>query len=303
MDRRVVVTGATGFVGRPTVLALQARGFEVHGIGRRAVNVSPGVVAHAIDLLDPDPTELRRVLGELRPSHLLHLAWDVTPGRFWHAPENLEWVSASLHLYRAFAAAGGTRLLVAGTCAEYDWRVGQLDEHTAPVKPDTLYGVSKDALHRILAAAAVRDGISLAWGRLFFLYGPHEASNRLVPDIAQALLRGEPALCGPGTAERDFMHVSDVGGALAAVLDSAHVGPINIATGTCVPIRTIVETLAALAGRPDLPRLGARPAPKDEPPRLATTATPLRHDLGFTPQFSLRDGLADTLAWWRDPQR
>jgi len=296
--RRIVVTGASGFVGRPAVEALVARGFEVHAIGRCPTGLPDGVATYAVDLLDPDPAGINGLLEKLRPSHLLHLAWGLTPGRFWRAPENLDWVIASLRLYRAFVAAGGTRLVAAGTCAEYDWTTDLLDEVTTPICPATLYGTAKNALHRILAAAAVQDGVSMAWGRLFFCYGPRERANRLIPDVAQALLRGEPALCGPGTAERDFMHVADVGGALAATLDSVHVGPVNIATGSCVPIRVIVETMAGLLGRPDLVRLGARPARKGEPLHLAASVTVLRESIGYTPSFALADGLADTLAWW-----
>ena len=297
--RRVVVTGASGFVGRPAVAALLARGFEVHAIGRNPTGLPDGVATHGGDLLDPDPVGITRLLDEIRPNHMLHLAWDVTPGRFWHAPENLDWVAASLRLYRAFAASGGTRLVAAGTCAEYDWTTDLLDETTTPIRPGTLYGTAKDALHRVLAAAAIQDSVSMAWGRLFFIYGPREASNRLVPDVAQALLRGKPALCGPGTAERDFMHVADVGDALAAILDSSYDGPVNVASGTCVPIRAVVETLADLAGRRDLVRLGARPAPASEPPRLAAMVAILRDRIGFTPRISLAEGLADALGWWR----
>ena len=261
------------------------------------------MAAHTADLLDPDPAGIAALLDEIRPSHLLHLAWDVTPGRFWRAPENLDWVAASLRLYRAFVRCGGTRFVGAGTCAEYDWTWDMLDEAVTPLRPATLYGAAKDALHRILAAAAAQDRVSVAWGRLFFLYGPHEASNRLVPDVAQAMLRGVPALCGPGTAERDFMHVADAGAAFAATVDSGHEGPVNIATGASVPIRVIVETLGELMGRPDLVRLGARPAPNDEPPRLAASVTVLRESIGFEPRFALADGLADTLAWWCERAR
>jgi len=296
--RRVAVTGASGFVGRPAVEALRARGFEVHAVGRRPGKLPDGVTAHAIDLLDP--AGLGGLFGVIRPSHMLHLAWDVTPGRFWGSPENLEWVSASLRLYRAFVDAGGTRLVVAGSCAEYDWRSDLLDEAATPIRPGTLYGAAKDGLHRILTAAAGRDSVSLAWGRLFFMYGPGEAANRLVPDVVRALLSGQPALCGPGTAERDFMHIADVGGALAATLDSAHVGSVNIATGVCVPIRVVVRTLAELIGRPELVRFGARLAPRDEPARLAASVAVLRNSVGFTPRFGLAEGLADTVAWWRD---
>jgi nucleoside-diphosphate-sugar epimerase len=294
----VLVTGASGFVGHPAAEALLARGFEVHAIGRRLADLPAGVTAHAVDLLDPAGIEA--LLAAIRPNQLLHLAWDVTPGHYARAPENLDWVAASLRLYRAFVASGGQRLVVAGTCMEYDWSSDLLDEAATPIRPVTLYGTAKDALHRILAAASVQDGVSLAWGRLFFMYGPREAPNRLVRDAAQALLRGEPALCGAGSAERDFMHVADVGGALAATLDSAHVGPVNIAIGSCVPVRVVVQTLARLIGRPELVRLGARLAPENEPPRLAASVKVLRDSVGFTPRFALADGLANTLAWWRE---
>ena len=237
-----VVTGASGFVGHPAAEALLARGFEVHAIGRRLADLPAGVTAHAADLLDLAGIEA--LLAAIRPNHLLHLAWDVTPGRYARAPENLDWVAASLRLYRAFVASGGQRLVVAGTCMEYDW--GTDSRSMKPRRrsvPPRSYGTAKDALHRILAAASVQDGVSLAWGRLFFMYGPREAPNRLVPDVAQALLRGKPALCGPGKAERDFMHVADVGGALAATLDSAHVGPVNIATGAACRRVRVAQTI------------------------------------------------------------
>ena len=299
---RVLVTGANGFVGRHAVAALLSRGFEVHTVSRHgATGIVDGTRAHIADLLaDAGPAAL---LEAVRPTHLLHLAWDVSPGRFWHGPENLDWVAASLRLYRAFAACGGKRVVAAGTCAEYDWNTDLLDEATTPLRPATLYGTSKDALHRILAAAAEQDSITLAWARLFFMYGPGEASNRLVSDVAQALLQGEPALCGAGTAERDFMHVADVGAALAATLDSAHRGAVNIASGECVPVATVVRMLADLAGRPDLVRLGARPTPKGEPPRLAASIGVLREQVRFLPRFSLAEGLADTLGWWDATRR
>ena len=142
MTRRILLTGASGFLGRHAVPALLDRGFEVHAATRRASCI-PGIIPHTLDLFDQVATAA--LMQHLRPSHLLHLAWDVTPGRFWQAPENLDWVAASLHLYRAFAAAGGRRATIAGTCAEYNWAGDQLDEG-APLRPAMLYGVAKHAL-------------------------------------------------------------------------------------------------------------------------------------------------------------
>ena len=294
----MLVTGAGGFVGRPAVDALLAKGFEVHTVGRRELSGLPaGVTAHRAALLAHDGAA--QVLVKVRPTHLLHLAWDVTPGRYWQSPGTLDWVSATLRLYRAFAACGGQRLVGVGTCAEYDWNTDILDEASTPLRPNSLYGVCKDALRRILTAATRQDGISMAWARLFFMYGPGEAQNRLVSDVARALLQGEPALCGDGRAERDFMHVGDVAAALVAILDSTQEDAVNVASGVCVPVRSIVQTLAKFARREDLVRLGARATPANEPPRLAASVSALRDKIGFTPRFTLDSGLADTLEWWR----
>ncbi len=97
----------------------------------------------------------------------------------------------------------------------------------------------------------------MAWGRVFFLYGPHEAPGRLVSDVIQSLLERREAHCSDGTQQRDFMHVIDVGRAFAAVLDSDITGPVNIASGVCVPVRSIVSTLGSLLQASDLIRFGA----------------------------------------------
>ena len=154
-------------------------------------------------------------------------------------------------------------------------------------------------LHQLLAAAALNDGIDLAWGRVFFLYGPHEASARLVPSVVIPLLQGKLALMGDGLAQRDFMHVQDVATALVTILDSQHRGAVNIATGHCTPIRDVVMTIAAQIGQQDLVRLGARLTPPEEPRLLAASGHVLAQ-LGFRPHFSLQTGLADAIDWWRN---
>ena len=297
-QRRALVTGASGFVGRYVIPALLSHGYEVHGIGRACPgNLPVGMKFHVADLLDAQATA--EVVKRVEATDLLHLAWYVTPGLFWRAPENLDWMAASLSLYRAFAAAGGRRLVGVGSCAEYDWTYALLDEADTPCRPATLYGMAKHALHQVLAAAAAQDGIRLAWARLFFLYGPYEAPSRLVPDVALSLLRGDPALCGDGTAQRDFMHVEDVAGALVAVLASDHIGPVNIASGECRPLRDVIATVAAELGRPDLIRLGARPPSVGEPARLAAANYVLSQAVGFTPAWPLAVGIRQTANWWR----
>jgi nucleoside-diphosphate-sugar epimerase len=296
--KRVLLTGASGFVGRHTIQELQARDYEVHAVGRHPfTNPSINLVQHTVDLTDDDL--VRRTIRAVAPTHLMHLAWDVTPGAFWSSSTNLDWVATSLRLYRAFVEHGGRRAIFAGTFAEYDWTNELLDEDATPLRPATLYGTAKCALHNLIAQSAESEGISTAWGRLFMLYGPHERAARLVPYVACALLQGRQALCGDGIAARDFMHVADAARALATILDGDHRGAINVASGACTPVRDVVATIADLIGRHDLVSFGARPTPPGEPPRLAASTRHLHHQQGFAPRFNLTDGLADTVRWWR----
>ena len=304
---RVLVTGASGFIGRQTLPLLLARGHEVHAAARRPPagpdwpDPDPAMSWHATDLLAPGAAE--DLVDAICPSHLLHLAWTATPGQFWTAPENLDWVAASLRLYRRFAATGGSRAVFGGSCAEYRWDdVCRLDETASPLEPSTLYGKAKHALGALVRTHAAAAGLSLAWGRIFFLYGPFEDRRRLVADVASSLLAGRPALCSHGRQERDLMHVADIAAAFVALLESPVTGAVNIASGDCRPLAEVIATLAELTGRHDLVRLGARPAPAGDPSRLAATTVRLSQEVGFRPRHTLATGLEDTVAWWRSAQ-
>jgi nucleoside-diphosphate-sugar epimerase len=293
-ERRILVTGSDGFIGRHVVPILLERGYEVHGVGRKRPGDMQVVQYHQANLLDF--AESRALIERIKPHSLIHLAWNATPGKFWTTLENLDWVAASLVLTRAFAEHGGRRAVYAGTCAEYDWSEPLLDEVVTPLRPHTIYGASKGALQRLLAVSSDTLGISIAWGRLFFLYGPGEARGRLIPDIISALRRGEAALCSTGSQLRDFMHVEDVARALVAILESKAIGPINIASGDCRPVRDIVLQIATNIGRPDLIRFGARPMQKGEPPELRASTVILNEEVGFSSCRSLESGLAELCA-------
>lgn len=297
--RRVLVTGASGFVGRRALAPLAARGFAVHAVGRGAApdGTPDGVAWHGADLLDAAAG--RALMADVAPSHLLHLAWYAEPGAFWDARENAAWVAASVGLVDAFAAAGGARAVLAGTCAEYDWTAPQPLREDAALAPATYYGVCKDATRQVAAGLAERAGIAFAWGRIFFLYGPREDERRLVASVARRLVAGERAPVSAGTQRRDFLHVDDVAGAFAALVDSDVAGAVNIASGEAVTVRSIAERLAGAAGRPELLDVGAVAQRAGDPAEIAADVTRLREEVGFTPARTLDEGLGETVEWWR----
>jgi len=293
---RVLVTGASGFIGRHAVTALAERGFEVHVAGRGSVPGVPLAATHRVDLLAPDAADA--VIRAVAPSHLVHLAWYDQPGAVWTSTENVRWVEASLALVRAFAAAGGRRLVMAGTCAEYDWAHGFCSEGVTPLAPATLYGRSKHALHTVVAGLADECGLSLAWARVFFVYGPHEHPSRLVAGLVRSLLGGEPARLSEGSQLRDFLHVEDVGEAFAALADCDVKGPVNVGSGAPTSVRAIAELAGELTARPELLHFGAIPMRPGDPPLVLADRRRLATEVGFTPRFTLRAGLEDTIAWW-----
>jgi len=289
MAERVLVTGASGFVGRMVLAPLAARGFAVHAVARRPAG--SGAIWHKADLLSS--AEQRRLLWDIRPTLLVHAAWYVEHGRFWTAPENADWLEASAALAARFAEAGGRRFIGLGTCAEYaDMAPGDGVPwpEQRPIAPATPYGIAKAALAARLA------GTDHAWARLFHLFGPGEPPGRLVPSVVAALREGREACCASGRPVRDFSSTWFIGRALAALAASTVTGPVNIASGEARPIRAIVQTIARLAGRPELVRFGALPDRPGEVPYQVADTTRLRTEVGFTEPPRLEADLATLLS-------
>lgn len=292
---RCLVTGATGLIGRHAVRALIKAGFDVHAVARQVpADAAMDITWHRGDLLVPG--EGARIAEAAQATHLLHLAWVTEHGAFWQSPENGAWLDASKALITAFHANGGMRMVLAGSCAEYDWAAlgdGVCHEDTTPVNPHTTYGKAKVEAFDWVKTFAAQHDMSYAWGRVFFLYGAGEDENRLVPSVAKALIEGRVANCSSGTQIRDFMDARDVGRAFAEIVTSNVSGAVNVASGEGHTLAEVVSLLASIVGMPELVRLGAFEDRPDDPPVLLADVTKLRRDVGFTPQVSLQDGLVD----------
>jgi nucleoside-diphosphate-sugar epimerase len=303
-QKRVLITGATGFVGAHCLSlligdAVGDTSCEVHAVASRPPRpefLRNGLVWHTADLLNTQ--HVQSLMSNVRPTHLLHLAWCHTvPGRFWRDADNFRWVQASLALLQAFAAHGGQRAVFTGTCAEYDWNFGYCSEDVTPLRPSTIYGTCKHALQLLVQPFAEQADISMAWARLFFLYGPGEYPERLVASTIQSLRNGDVARCSSGEQIRDFLYVQDAAAALVALLQSTVCGPVNIASGQPVAVREIVHTIAEIMGHSELIQLGALPISANEPPLLVADVRRLHEEVGWKAHTNLRVGLQEEMNW------
>jgi nucleoside-diphosphate-sugar epimerase len=296
--KKVLITGASGFIGHHCLEPLLARGYDVHAVSSRPRGEDlPGVRWLQADLLKPGAAAA--IVGAVKPSHLLHLAWSVVPGKVISSRENFDWVRASMELVSAFAEQGGKRLAVSGTGYEYDCTRGRCSEYSTPTVPQTVYGSCKLALNLLVLAFCAQAGVSATWGRIFFLYGPREHPQRLAASVILSLLKGEPARCSHGRQVRDYMHVQDVADGLVALLDSGVTGSVNVSSGRETSVGEVAMTIGRLLGRPELIQLGAIPTRADDLALVVGDNTRLISEVGWKQSLELEAGLRQTIDWWR----
>jgi nucleoside-diphosphate-sugar epimerase len=300
--KRVFVTGASGFIGRHCLPFLISNGYEVHAADLLAPKENThGLHWHQVDLLDMKQSD--ELIASIRPSHLLHFAWYAKPGEYWTSTENISWVKASLALLQSFAHHGGQRVVMAGTCAEYDWDYGYCSPTVTPLRPATLYGVCKHSLQMMLNAFSSRTGLSSAWGRIFFLYGPYEHPDKLVSSIICSLLKNEPARCTHGNQIRDYLFVEDVASAFVSLLMSPVNGPVNIASGRPITLRELALAAADCLNARERVHFGALPSPPNEPPMIIGDNRHLTDEVGWKPKYDLAAGISRTVSYWQERSR
>jgi nucleoside-diphosphate-sugar epimerase len=298
---RALVTGAAGFVGSRVAHSLLQAGNEVHALvrepGERLAEIANAVRIERCDLMDAPAVDA--IVGRVRPELCIHCAWYAVPGAYLQSPENDRQRLAALSLAQSLATHGCRRLVGVGTCFEYAHGDAPLAE-TSPVEPVTPYAQSKLATYRELDAQCAASGLSFAWARLFYLYGPFEDRRRLVPAVTLALLEGRPARATSGDQRRDFLHVDDVASALHALGLNELTGPVNVGSGEAVAVRDVVLHLGTLTGRPDLVELGALEQSPGDPAVVVAENGLLVEATGWTPRFTLEQGLGETVAWWSE---
>ena len=293
---RILLTGATGFIGAHVARALIARDIDVHGIAlpdaprHRLAEIASQMELHEGDLTDA--SWIRDAIRSIAPDATIHLAWYAEARSYLRAvPENLASLRGGINLLAALAD-GGTcrRVVLAGTCLE----------NLAGPEP-TIYAAAKAAQHS-LALGFAEQSMSAACAHIHYLYGPWEDERRVIPMVTRSLLRGEPIDVTDGMQSRDYLHVADVAEALCRVAESALTGRVDICTGTPVRLWDVFEEIGRATRRAELLRVGALedsgsmgwPATGDPSALLST---------GWQPRYNLREGIQDTTTWWSTHER
>lgn len=289
---KVLVTGAGGFLGRHVLAALKQKGVPTTVIGRHRPAAATFAEFIEADLLAGQ--DIKPLLAATNASHLLHLAWYTEHGVYWKSELNLRWLEATVRLVEAFCACGGSRVVAAGTCAEYDWSYGYCREDSTPLNPASLYGISKDATRRLLAAVCEKHHVDWAWGRVFFPYGSGDSPDRLIPSLIK-VFRHERVPFGVNSANyRDFVHAADVGDAFVTLLTSHGCGSYNICSGKPVSIEDLVCRIAS-AMNADPTMVLRLPVERSIGPTVLVGENSKLEAVGWRPSIKLSQGLEMTI--------
>lgn len=271
---RILLTGATGFVGRQVARHLVDLGQSPVCLVRPGKESPDGLQTIACDdLFALDAAAWRPLLDGF--DTIIHTAWYTEPGKYLQSPRNLSCLAGTLRMAEAAMDAGVRRIVGIGTCFEYDLSRGYLAT-TSPLGPETPYAMAKAACWQTLQSVLPTAGLSFAWCRLFYLHGEGEHANRLVPYLHSALSEGRPAELTSGRQIRDFLDVSEAGRRIAAVALSDMTGAINICSGRGQTVAELATAVAERYGRTDLLRFGARPDNLTDPPCVIGEPTPIK---------------------------
>ena len=265
----ILLTGATGFVGRQVLRELAARTCRVRVVVRKGKQeqIGQSIAIEKMIATSDIWSETAAWWSETcrGVDIVIHIAWYAEPGKYLHSPMNRDCLEGTLRLAQGAIDAKVRRFVGIGTCFEYDLSIGRLSV-TTPLRPATPYAAAKVEAFNALSQLLPQHGVAFAWCRLFYLYGEGEDERRLVPFLRGKLQAGEAAELTSGQQIRDYLDVRDAGRMIADAALGAAQGPINICSGIPVTIRRLAEQIADEYGRRDLLRFGVRPDNPVDPP-------------------------------------
>ncbi|MGD0466158.1 MAG: NAD-dependent epimerase/dehydratase family protein [Gammaproteobacteria bacterium] len=244
---KILITGASGFFGKSLINALEktANNFECIGVCKSTSLQFTDVRFRSIncDLLNIDA--ITKLIDDVNPTHLVHLAWYVTPNKFWEAKENIDWLHTSIKLFQKFCENNGQVFVGAGTLAEYDWSNGVLDEEKTHIKPSALYGQSKKSLHEIILCIKRSYGYKtkIIWPRIGYFFGCNEPREKLISKIIYNLKQNSPIELASPKLKRPYADVKYFGQIVnkLIIMNELQDLTFNMSTSVSYTLKEIVD--------------------------------------------------------------
>lgn len=291
--KKVLLTGATGLIGKYAIKPLLDAGFEVFAVSysgyceQKLKGELNWVKANLLDFED-----IKNIFEKVKPEYFLHFAWDTTPGSYLESNSNFDWHQSSLEMLKQFKINGGKRAVFAGTCFEYEFQDLPLEEY-GKLNPTSTYAKCKNLLREIATLYSFKNDISFGWGRIFYVFGEGEHEKRLVPAVISNLSQNKEMTFSTGGLVKDYMFAGDIAEAFVKFLDTNVEGCVNIASGIPLKIKDIVTLIAKKLGKEHLIKFEDKQINStiSEPKIILGDNTRLTKEIKYTPNHSLDEAL------------
>lgn len=287
--KKVLVIGASGFIGKEALKPLQGLGFEVFALTRKAFENDTGITQIKGDIFDE--AFVKSVFKEIKITHLLNFAWATTED-YLSSNINFEYVKAGINLLKYFKENGGKKAIFAGTCFEYAFQDKPLKENS-PLEPQYVYAKCKNALRELGQAFCTQNNMDFGWGRIFYVYGHGEHEKRLTAHIIKSLNANKEVVINNGDLIKDYMYTKDIAGAFAQFLHSDICGCVNICTGQAISLRDYASTIAKIMEKEKY--LHINQDDTTQPPYIVGDNTKLTQEVGYTVQYTLHNAISEIL--------
>ncbi len=307
MNKKILVTGATGFIGANLVRALIARGDEVHVIARkessgmwRLSDIFLKIIIHDVDLSNAIAT--KSLVDQVQPEQVFHLAhYGGNRGQNDESLVRKVIIDGSASVFEACALNPCVKSIVnAGSSSEYGSKIDIMSEDMT-LEPNTGYGTAKAWVTLYGQHLAREKKVPITTLRFFSVYGPYEARTRLIPAATLAFLNDNAlALSNPETT-RDFIHVDDVVSAMLLVSEKQIIGEVfNIGSGVETTLKEMVNVLQEQTGSEKKLEWGNLESRSFDGIRWQANLEHTKRVLGWHPSISLVEGARKTVEWIRD---
>lgn len=240
LSKKVIITGANGFVGQHLVPLLLDNNYEVVAIIRDHKKVAQFDWRKDVKCILLDFHKEDKLPMDVRGWGLIHAAWQGLPNykKLFHLEENLPF---SYRFIKSLVVSGVNKVLVTGTCSEYGYQNGKIPSTTKPI-PNTPYGAAKDQLRQQLEYLATVHPFCFQWARLFYMYGKGQNPNSVLSQLDAAIDKNDAVFnMSEGEQLRDYLPIEKLAKQLLDLYSSGYEGVCNICSGKPISVRRLVE--------------------------------------------------------------
>ena len=298
---RIFLTGGTGFIGRYVLKYLEKEGYNILLLTRASKeNFSSIIKSKKVNIILGDLSDIDKWKNELKqfkPDTTIHLAWEGIPD--YGVKTSIKNLKYGLNLFEELAELGCKKIICTGSCWEYGQNQGKLSEDF-PVRASNAFTAAKNALYWLGREIAKESNVIFIWTRLFYVYGPGQRENSLIPYIIKCVKEGKKLKIKTPSARNDFIYVEDVAKAIVAILEKCKQSTVyNIGSGYSTSIQEIINIIYSelnLQHKPKDKLIKSNNIPFDY---FWADISKIKKEIGWEPKVNIVEGVKSTAPYYK----